>query len=225
MDIDYVFASAIFFLFVVWALFSYSNLFQANNASGLEMAADRIMGIAAGSVTAEVNKIPIVYEAVSEENNSVIYADFPWEGQESSAKVLLNGTKVDCMLNESRVYWKTDLQAGQNVFTLEFGHFETPMQCDSAFSTENATKTDMLAIERKWVAVQGLIDSFLATDYNEFRADNGIAENFRVEFNQSGNISPWGVELPVKRDVAARRAEYLEYLGSESVQIRVLVWE
>ncbi len=221
MNVDWAVAIGVFMMFVIWSAVYYTSFFSMTPdvSEGTGALSLKVMDF----LETEEYAIPVSYDSPAS-GQGVLYADVSVPGEaESGLRVLEDGSDLDCMLQGDRLYWESDLPAGENLFTISYSDAGTA-GCTDILSTSGANQVFPLTAVKIPKVSQSTLTSLQATPYNSFRSSLGIQGNIRLEW--SGPIQgSHGPEPPTNTDISVSETSrpYLESPGT--LNIRIIFWE
>jgi hypothetical protein len=224
MQIDIIVAITIFLFFTGWSFYQYSGAH-----GGVEDLA-RFSALQLKEKTDSyffVNyyEVPAVFVSAAPENDTVLYMDFAWDrGTVNSTSVLnASGVPLPCEVSGGRVYWKANLTAGTNNFTITFHETDCTLRCNATLGKAAANQTFGFAeICGKRVSQQK-VDNASSMGYGSFRTLLGFSSDFRVMARTNSSLTTIGPAAPKGRNVYSFTSSG-RMLDGGSVNITVVVW-
>ncbi len=227
MRIDWVLAFGVFLVFSLWAFAYYTSFYpRAFGMEDLKEAANSISNAVIDYLEISVYDVPVRFNSSSQASDAVLYLDYTWNsGIKNSTRILLGSQDLPCMLSGSRVYWQSDLAQGYNYFTMRFNNYNTTLNCNSSFSTANATRAFPWTEERKTMVALGKINQMRAMNFTGFKNEIGANRDFRVIIQYPGGAETWyGMNPPNATNVYVKNMwSTIEDTG-ERIKLSVLVW-
>ena len=224
MQVDWIIAIGVFFVFLSTGFQYYFNFFQIG-AQPTEKVVGDISDRITGFLKADVYDIPVIVDS-QEARSDVLYLSYTWPsaGAKNSTRILKAGARLDCNLTGDSIYWQADLAVGSNNFTMRVIDADSGVNCTDAFSIENANKTIPWAGVKSRMISQSRVDEMMATEYPAFKSSLGINRDFRAYVNVSGNATAYGLNTPNATNFYEKETRWaLAETGGEVI-IRVLAW-
>ena len=224
MRIDWIIALGVFLVFVGTGFQYYLNLFQTTS-DPMELVIGDISDKIINFLKTDVYEVPIKVNS-AETRSDVLHFDYTWlsEGAKNSSRILQDGTRLNCNITGSTIYWQANLEAGDNYFKLRFSDKNASMNCTDVFSIDNANKTIPWAAVKREMISQSKIDEMNSTDYTTFKSGLGINRDFRVSVNVSGTVTNYGLNPPNATNVYVKETRWALEETDDEVIIRVLAW-
>ncbi len=224
MRIDWIVAIGVFLVFIGAGFQYYSNLFQSR-AQPMELVVGDISDRVTDFLKTDVYEVPIKVNSPVAKSD-VLYFDYTWpsEGAKNSTKILQDSASKDCIISGSTLYFQTDLNVGENFFTMRYSDKNVSMNCSGTFGTGNSNQTIPWAGVKRNMISQSNIDEMNATDYTTFKNNQGINRDFRVNVNVSGSVNYYGLNPPSATNVYVRETRWALEETDEEVIIRILSW-
>jgi hypothetical protein len=221
MNVDWAVAIGVFVVFVSWSLVYYTGFFtgEADISRGLDSLAGRVVEY----LEVAEYSMPVRYDS-PESGQGVLYAELFLPGVgESQLRVLDDGGELECMLSGDRLYWRADLETGENMFEIAYSDLDTG-GCGGSFGTMGSNQTFPLSAVGVMKLSRTRLIEMQATPYQEFRESLGIGNDIRLVWNGALQGS-YGPEPPGNRDVFVRESSRPLLELSGTVDMRILVWE
>ena len=228
MDIDSILAIAVFMLVISWSFAYYYGLFDAGEdiqKYTIEMVADKIMGY----ISVDSYEIPVRFFAAENRTGQTIYFDYLWKnGTGNSSRIFSEyGESLACEFYGGRIYWKYDVLEGNNYhFYAKYAAADLPQNCTNTeyHSDINRSKAIPLAEERKKMISAYLMDRMQETTYYQFKSEQRIAEDFRVEITDSDGTFIYGIPLPSNRNVYVASFKKEIWESGKDAYIIISLW-
>lgn len=224
MDLDWAIAILVFLVFVTWGFSFYFSLFQEGSSQVLSTAADTVRDDILDYLRVETYKIPVRFESGSSYANAVLKFNYDWPFGKNTTRVYSGASSLDCQFSGDILYWETNLSAGDNYFHIKLANLSETLNCDSSFNTSGSNETTPWVMEEGKRFSQSRIDKMTNTSYGRFRKRLGIKRNFRIELNQTGNLTTYGPALPKASPVESRESSGRMWPGDEEIDFTVMVW-
>jgi hypothetical protein len=227
IQVDWIIAFFIFVIFLSWSFQYYSTLFRYRGTP-LDQVAVGINGIIIDNITSAVYDTPASYKS-PDGTTSVMYAYHYWtSGGETNTTMVLSNTsqQLQCKTSGDIVYWRSDVIAGENNFTIRVSNRSAnESNCSGTFGTANANLTIPHAGDMKVMLSQAAIDRMTATNYDDFKAGNGINRDFRIMLDVAGGgTTAYGSVPPNTSNVFSEENWYKIEETSGDVKITTLIW-
>lgn len=228
IQVDWIIAFFIFLIFLSWSYQYYATLFRSKSIP-LDQAALGVNDIIMDNITNEVYDIPLSYNSPLQQSNSIMYAYYYWtsEGETNSTMVLSNtSSALACMISGNAVYWRSDVVAGQNNFTIRVSNRTAAVKnCSATLSTSNANITVPRAGDMKIMVSQAAIDALNAINYSQFKTNNLINRDFRLSFEVTGGSTTYYGSIPPNTStIFSLEKWYTIEETNGKVRITSLIW-
>lgn len=214
----------LFIGFVVWALSFYSSFFTG--VADISSFADITNGRILENLTIDSYEVPIRYNSSNMTSNTVLHFDFVWpEDTQNTTKIFSGTTEITCSILNNVIYFETDLtNLTYNYFKMTFSKKNVTANCANFAPAHNRTQIVPWAMQKKSLISQSIINMMTNLTYADYKSQLGITRDFRIEINESGTETNYGLPLPNNRNVYSRETTTrLEETNSE-VDITVMVW-
>jgi hypothetical protein len=221
MDADGIIAVAVFFFFLVWAVSFYYTTFGQQTGNFAASAAE-IQNKILDHISSDAYKIPVEFYTENA-TDVVLYAklaEIP-----NSTTIHSGDDIIDCEIDGNNIYWSASLSSGYSYFTIEYFNETSEMICTADFSADQksaANQTISWSAEKYSVFSTQKLDEMEAADYDIFKQDVGVSEDFRLEFSGGLNLT-YGRSVPSNRDVQSiERTGRLD--TDQYVNVTLMVW-
>jgi len=223
MNVDWAVAIAVFVLLVGWSFSYYTGFFQPDQQNMHDIVSS-IQEKLVNYMSDDVYSVPAVFNSNTTET-LVLYSEFPWNSSvRNSTRVYSGQTQLPCMFSGNRLYWQSEVQPGQNLFSIEFSTAETDLNCMDSLSTAGANQTTLWAEQKSQTLSSNLIIRMFTEGYEYVRSALLISQNFRLEINSTSNYWEFGPSSPLSSNVYARQFTAQVYETGEKADIQLLVW-
>jgi hypothetical protein len=223
MDIDWVVASAAFFILVGWAFGYYMGFFDFGQdalASQHQLISSEILSF----LTVDGFEVPVYYNSSAAGSDKLLYLSHNWPGgNRSTARILSGGKALDCRMSGDELYWLADVSEGENSFTLLYEE-EGPISCTGSFGLSGANLTSPGAAIRTGVLSPLRIGQMDSMPYTEFRRTVNSARDFRVVIETGTSTDSYGPSQPPARETYVDEYWVREGLNREPAKVSVYVW-
>ncbi|RLI95892.1 MAG: hypothetical protein DRO99_05245 [Candidatus Aenigmatarchaeota archaeon] len=225
VKIDGIIGIMIFLVFTSWSMVYFFNTFVTEKEYPMTEVADDISDKIIDYVTIDSYEIPVSITVENASTDNVFYFDYSWpsEGAKNSTMVYKSGTEQECLISGSRLYWQSDLDPGQNHFTVTYSDKNVTLVCDDSIQTSNINQTIPWAAVKENVVSQDRINDMTSSSYGSIQRSLGIERDFRVVFNVSGTLTEYGKLTPNSTDVFVK-STYHAMESGDRVDIRIMVW-
>lgn len=224
MNVDWMVAIVIFIFFAAWSFSYYAGFFKVEQES-FEYFGDMVKDKIVDFLSLDIYEVPIKFNSTNSTNDTILYLEFVWpEGTKNSTRVFLDEQTLPCRITNDVIYWQANLTEGFNYFTIEFANKNESVQCSSPFSIVNENKTIPWAMEKRVLISQSKIDEMMNTNYEKFRENMGINENFRIEIENSTSVMSYGKSIPSGREVYVPTFKSRIWESGENVNISIAIW-
>lgn len=225
MQIDSMVGIGVFLVFVAWSFNFYSLNFQ-QESEPLKELADRIHEDVIGYLEADVYSVPVRFNSPGSTTGTVLYLAFSWpQGTKNSTKVKEGGASLACEIMDDYVYWQSDLDEGNNYFTLEIANTSIAMECQGSFNKSVVNHTLAYGEEKVKLVSQTRIASMAAMSYSDFKGAIGLSgADFRVKIENTTGTIEYGLTIPKNRNVYVPVSSNRIWESDEPVNISVAVW-
>ena len=224
MDLDWAFATAIFVFFISWSFLyfysiipAYSQINEEHMRHFSEIIRDKLM--------IEGYEIPVSFNSTQNRDNSVFYATLLLNSTyKSTLRVEKNDQLQECIVSGDNIYWISNVSKGINYFTIKYAETITAPVCSGTFTIENETMLIPWAQKMRDMFSNTSLTELLSTDYESFKADNGITNDFRVIIEASEGVYEYGRSLPQATDTYTFFYSAKRYEDDERVNITIYMW-
>ncbi len=225
MDVDWVVAIVVFLIFVTWSFTYYLSFFGESRTSILPVA-DYVKGKIKEFVFINTYMVPVVFNSSNSTSDSVLYIDFLWhdENEKNSTTIYLNNNSLPCRIEGNRIYWVSNLSEGMNYFIMRYAGCESNLTCNSTFSITNKTQAVAWSVEKGRSVSQGKINNMTSTDYNVFKNNLMLDNDFRIKIRTNSTTIMYGKSIPLNRDVHVFKIFSKLWEDDSDVNLTISVW-
>jgi len=225
-NIDGIVAIMLFIVFVSWSFAYFFAVFPGQVPQTMAETADTVSGDVVSFLTVDFYEVPVRHTASGGAANAVFFFDYVWpnEGAKNSTRVYNNsGTPLACNITGNRLYWRSDVDAGANYFTVTYSDESGTMNCTGGGLGVPANRTMPWSAVMKGRLSWEKINSMASHGYPAFRESLGIDSDFRVVVNVSDSVTFYGPPTPNASSVYAKTTRHATEEGQQA-EISVLVW-
>ncbi|MBI4176345.1 MAG: hypothetical protein HY518_04010 [Candidatus Aenigmarchaeota archaeon] len=223
IGIDTIVGLGIFITVVGMAFAIYIQSFPSD-ISTLKIESDIIAESIIDYMTADAADVPVTYASALPVQNAVLYFNFSWPyGAESTKVISPAGGYLDCMLSGNSVFFKGDLSAGLNIFTMAFSDIQNPIGCSAIIPTTGAKVGVPLTSQAKKRLSGTKVNQLFAMPYKKAREDLRLGRDFRIEMY--GGTRNYGLLPPPNTNVFTK--EKVIELAEDplsTADVKVYVW-
>ncbi|NOX71296.1 MAG: hypothetical protein GXO64_01170 [Candidatus Micrarchaeota archaeon] len=227
MDIDGILAIAIFVLIVSWSFTFYYGLF-AHEDDIQQYTIDTTAGKIMNYITVDTYKIPVTFTSQQNLTDHVFYFRHIWDVSGNSTMVYdENGTQVSCEFFNDTIYWMSDITAGHEYyFEVRYAAGNLPKNCTKTtyHNAVNKTKVVPWAEEKTVMISQYMMNQMNGTNYYQFRSEQDISDDFRLEVLTGSNSFVYGIPVPSNRNVFALTFKRPVWESGEDSDITLNIW-
>lgn len=228
MNIDSILAIAVFVLVITWSFTYYFGMFEDKEdltKYAVEIVGNKIMNY----ISVDTYSIPVSFESTSNLTSHAFYFDYLWKnGTGNSSRVLSSsGSSVDCELYGNGIYWTRDITDGETYdYEIMYAAADLPQNCTETtyHSLTNRTKVIPHAEEKTEMISRYKMDLMNATSYYQFKSEQGIAEDFRVEITTQGSTFVYGIPVPQNRNVYSVIHKREIWESGKDAEILINLW-
>lgn len=225
MQIDSIIGVGVFLIFVAWSFNFYTGNFQ-EQAEPLKELTNTIQEKIIDYLEIDIYTIPVRFNSPASAPDTVLYLPFVWpEGTRNSTSIKEAGQSLGCEIQGDYVYWQSNLEQGNNYFTLEIANTSIAMGCQASINKSVTNHTYVFSEEKVRLISQSMIESMAAMAYSAFKdAIEVSGADFRVEIvNSTGTIS-YGPAIPKNRNVYVPESSNMIWESEEAINITIAVW-
>lgn len=225
VSVDAIIAIMVFLVMVAWGVV-YFGSFSPEGEDNFEY----VMGVAhtriLENLTTTMHKVPVKHYSVGSGSDYVFFFDFTWPSGKNSTRVFgSGGDEKPCTINNTRVYFQSDVAAGDNMFYIQFVEDDSiPIRCSGSFNDSDSTRLSPMSSQKATVFLLSHIQEMNNTDYGIFRNGIGLDRNFRVEINITGSETLYGLPTPLISNVYNKEINSIIEETGEKVNARIMVW-
>ncbi|HDD72596.1 MAG TPA: hypothetical protein ENG00_00730, partial [Candidatus Aenigmarchaeota archaeon] len=200
MNIEWAVGVSLFVVFIVWSFIYLEGFFLSRYGVDVDSITSKVMDF----VSMDCYRIPVMYNSSTAESDAVLSVNLKWpEGAKNSTRVYSGVIPLPCQITGNTLRWQADLNEGENYFTIEFIENEEEMNCTSSLPSQ-AEQAIPFVMEKTRKTTMKRINEFLGMNYNQIRQMLDIRNDFRVEFDISGQIKTHGRSPPARVNVYSR---------------------
>ena len=224
VNVDWIVAIGLFLVFIVWSFSYYAQLFavEGDVVEAMELISERVLA----NLTVKVHSIPFIANISNVSvSNAVLYFEYRWPFGKNTTKMVKDGSSQTCNITGNVIYWRSNLAANNNYFTMKYSDQNANLSCSGGFTVVNETQVIPFAVEEGSQISRARINGMNATNYSDFKAFLGLTRDFNITIeNATQTILSYGLQPPEGTDVFSKsilgRLEDTE----ENVTIRFLAW-
>lgn len=225
MHVDWIVAVTIFLFFTGWSFYYYDSAFSHDD-DNVRFSALQAKNAINDYLLREYYETPVVFSS-AEANDTVLYLDYSWDrGYASSALILnaSNGAAIPCEVSGDRIYWKSNLSAGLNNFTLSFYGIDADLKCNATFDKSVINQTTAFAEAAEMRFSQESINQLMSTGYDSAKNSLGLSQDFRLTIKTGSGSSTLGPQAPAGADVYSLSSGGRLLENGGSVNLTLMVW-
>ena len=228
-EIDAIVGVVVFVVVVSWAFVYYAQIMQANTGTDpMEGIADRASDRLVGYLSVPAYEMPVKHVSAGNVLGAVFWLDYAWPSAaaRNSTMVYKGSTRIsgsDCNITGSRLYWKSNADAGANNFKVVYYERNATMNCTGGGLGSPVNRTLPWAAVRTSRLSQSRISTMAGMDYESFKAALDLGRDFRVQVNASGYVTTYGPPTPNSTSVYEKTTSAATEAGN-SAEVMVWVW-
>jgi hypothetical protein len=217
MYLDWIIALAVFVVFFAWSMVYYTNILRPITFEIPDISGDIISFLSIQSWT-----IPVKFTSANDTNGTVLYATLIWpDGTINSTKVWNGSQYMACNITGNKIYWLTNLTAGDNYFFITFYNQSEPLNCSSELNLTIANLTIPGVAEKSMPISTKKLNQLLNSNYTEIK--RAITNrNFALIVDwMNGSIVSYG---PNATGNVLYKQIFTKTENGQNLKLKILIW-